>query len=50
MAFLVIGELITSTLLSQLVIPVVYRGVDDIVNLLHRSTTNRRETIKAEVD
>ncbi|KPQ24617.1 MAG: hydrophobic/amphiphilic exporter-1 (mainly G- bacteria), HAE1 family [Halomonas sp. HL-48] len=44
MAFVVIGGLITSTLLSLLVIPVVYSSVDDIVNGLRRLTPNRSET------
>lgn len=50
MAFLVIGGLITSTLLSLLVTPVVYRGVDDIVNWLHHLIPNRRETLTVGVD
>lgn len=44
MAFVVIGGLITSTLLSLLVIPVVYSSVDDIVSGLRRLTPNRSET------
>ena len=37
MAVAVIGGLITSTLLSLLVIPVVFTYVDDVVNLVHRA-------------
>ncbi|BBI48854.1 hypothetical protein HORIV_12750 [Vreelandella olivaria] len=46
MAFVVIGGLLTSTLLSLLVIPVVYSYVDDIGNILGRfklpQTTQRK--------
>ncbi len=47
MAFVVIGGLLTSTLLSLLVIPVVYSGIDDFVNWLRRLTTKQR-VIKAD--
>lgn len=45
MAFVVIGGLITSTLLSLLVIPVVYSGIDDFVEWLHRHLM--RQTVKS---
>lgn len=50
MAFVVIGGLITSTLLSLLVIPVVYSGIDDFVNWLRHLTTNRRVITAAGVN
>tara|TARA_R110002020_G_scaffold57646_5_gene158568 strand:- start:671 stop:958 length:288 start_codon:yes stop_codon:yes gene_type:complete len=50
MAFVVIGGLLTSTLLSLLVIPVFYSYVDDLVNWLRCLTPSRRETITAGVD
>ncbi|SNY97044.1 efflux RND transporter permease subunit [Halomonas sp. hl-4] len=50
MAFVVIGGLITSTLLSLLVIPVVYSSVDDIVSGLRRLTPNRSETKTAGLE
>ena len=41
MAFVVIGGLITSTLLSLLVIPVFYSCVDDLVNWMRRDLRNQ---------
>ncbi|MCA8866823.1 MULTISPECIES: hypothetical protein [unclassified Halomonas] len=35
------GELMSSTLLSLLVIPVIYSGIDDFLNWPRRLTTNR---------
>lgn len=50
MALVVIGGLITSTLLSLLVIPVVYSCIDDFVNWLRRLTENCRVITTAESD
>ncbi|WP_447042856.1 efflux RND transporter permease subunit [Vreelandella sp. H-I2] len=47
MAFVVIGGLITSTLLSLLVIPVVYSCADDLVNWLRRGAKRGTYTMGA---
>jgi multidrug efflux pump subunit AcrB len=46
MAIIVIGGLMTSTLLSLLVIPVLYTYVDDLLHLvLRRSLPDRQDTL-----
>jgi len=48
MAIIVIGGLMTSTLLSLLVIPVLYTYVDDLLHLiLHRFLPDRQDTSNA---
>jgi multidrug efflux pump subunit AcrB len=44
MAIVVIGGLITSTFISLLVIPVVFSGVDDIVQWTHKLTHRKPAT------
>ncbi|MEL7978869.1 hypothetical protein AAG584_02410 [Vreelandella titanicae] len=50
LAVAVIGGLVTLMFLSLLVIPIVYSGVDDILNWLHRLIPNRSETIPVGSD